>query len=97
MRTVPNHRRDWPSLWAAVESIAPKIGCIPQTLLEWVKRHKVDSGLRAGVITVGAFRVKARDREVNDLRRADGLDKAELMYRRAPCGTKEALERAILE
>ena len=42
MRMVREHQGDSPSLWAAVESIAPKIGCVPQTLLEWVKREEVD-------------------------------------------------------
>ena len=34
VRLVQEHRGEYPSLWAAVESIAPKIGCVPQTLLE---------------------------------------------------------------
>ena len=46
VRMVQEHRGEYPSLWAAVESIAPKIGCVPQTLLEWVKRREVDSGVR---------------------------------------------------
>ena len=44
VRMVQEHRGEYPSLWAAVESIAPKIGCVPQTLLEWVKRVEVDTG-----------------------------------------------------
>ena len=47
VRMVQEHREEWPSLWAAVESIAPKIGCVPQTLLEWVKRVEIDAGVRA--------------------------------------------------
>ena len=38
VRMVQEHRGEYPSLLAAVDSIAPKIGCVPQTLLEWVKR-----------------------------------------------------------
>ncbi len=49
MRMVREHQGDSPSLWAAVESIAPKIGCVPQTLLEWVKREEVDAGSREGL------------------------------------------------
>ena len=45
------------SMWAAVEPIAPKIGCVPQTLLEWVKRVEVDAGVREGVTTSEAQRV----------------------------------------
>ena len=58
VRLVQEHRGEYPSLWAAVESIAPKIGCVPQTLLECVKRVEVDTGLRDGVTTAEAQRVK---------------------------------------
>ena len=44
VRMVQEHRREYPSLWAAVESMAPKIGCVPQTLLGWVKQSGVDVG-----------------------------------------------------
>jgi transposase-like protein len=37
VRLVQEHRGEYPSLWAAIESIAPKVGCVPQTLLDWVK------------------------------------------------------------
>ena len=49
VRMVQEHRGEYPSLWAAIESIAPKIGCVPQTLNEWVKRVEVDTGVRDGV------------------------------------------------
>ncbi len=45
VRMVQEHREEYPSLWAAVESMAPKIGCLPQTLLGWVQRHEVDTGV----------------------------------------------------
>ena len=44
VRLVQEHRSEHPSLWAVIESIAPKIGCVHQTLLEWVKRDEVDNG-----------------------------------------------------
>ena len=50
VRLVQEARKDYPSLWAAVESIAPKIGCAGATLYEWVKRHEIDSGLRDGMM-----------------------------------------------
>ena len=56
-----------------MESIAPKIGCVPQTLLEWVKRQEVDSGARDGVTTNEAQRVKDLEREVKELRRANQI------------------------
>lgn len=54
VRMVREHRGEYPSLWAAIESIAPKIGCVPQTLNEWVKRDQIDGGERDGITTVSA-------------------------------------------
>jgi len=73
VRMVQEHRSEYPSLWATVESIAPKIGCTPSTLLEWVKRAEVNSGKRAGVTTDEHERVKALEREVKELRRANEI------------------------
>jgi len=73
VRMVQEQRGEYPSLWAAVESIAPKIGCVPQTLLEWVKRQEVDAGVRGGVTTHEAQRVKELEREVKELRRANEI------------------------
>jgi transposase len=73
VRMVQEHRGEYPSLWAAVESIAPKIGCVPQTLLDWVKRQEVDTGVRDGVSTAEAQRVKELEREVKELRRANEI------------------------
>ncbi len=73
VRLVQEHRGEYPSLWAAVESIAPKIGCVPQTLLDWVRRHEVDTGMRGGVTTAETQRVKELEREVKELRRANEI------------------------
>jgi transposase len=73
VRMVQEHRGEYPSLWAAVESIAPKIGCVPTTLLDWVKQVEVDSGAREGITTSGAQRVKDLEREVKELRRANEI------------------------
>lgn len=54
VRLVQEHRGEYPSLWAAIESIAPKIGCVPQTLREWVKRVEVDIGVREGALATHA-------------------------------------------
>lgn len=59
VRLVQEHRGAYPSLWAAVESIAPKIGCVPQTLLEWVKRAETDSGQRDGLTMAERERIRA--------------------------------------
>ena len=73
VRMVQEHRGDYPSLWAAVQSIAPKIGCVPQTLLEWIKRSEVDAGKRPGVTTGEAQRIKELERENKELRRANDI------------------------
>ena len=73
VRMVQEHRGDCPSLRAAVESIAPKIGCVPQTLLEWLKRVEDDTGVRDDVTTAEAQRVKELERENKELRRANEI------------------------
>jgi transposase-like protein len=73
VRMVQEHRGEYPSLWAAVESIAPKIGCVPQTLLEWIKRAEVDAGMRPGMTSAEAQRIKELERENKELRRANDI------------------------
>ncbi|MBK9327287.1 MAG: IS3 family transposase [Hydrogenophilales bacterium] len=73
VRLVQEHRGEYPSQWAAIESIAPKIGCVPQTLHEWVKKHEVEAGLRAGITSEEHDRIKALEREVKELRRANEI------------------------
>jgi len=67
---VLEHRGVYPSLWAAIESIAPKIGCVPQTLNEWVRKHQVDAGDRTGVTSGEQQRIKDLEREVKELRQS---------------------------
>ena len=73
VRTVHKHRSDYPSLWAAIKSIAPKIGCVPQTLNEWIKRVEVDTGVRDCVTTAETQRVKDLERENKELRQANEM------------------------
>jgi transposase-like protein len=56
-----------------VESIAPKIGCVPATLLEWVKRAEIDAGARPGTTTTEMERIKELERENKELRRANEI------------------------
>jgi transposase len=73
VRLVQEHRGEYPSLWATVESIAPKMGCVPSTLLDWVKQSEVDTGIRPGTTTAEHERVKLLEREVKELRRANEI------------------------
>jgi transposase-like protein len=70
---VLDHESDYPSRWATVVSVAEKIGCVPQTLHEWVKKAEVDSGQRAGVPSDTADKIKALEREVRELRQANEI------------------------
>ena len=60
VRMVQEHRGEYPSLWAAIESIAPKVGCVPQMLNEWVKRAEVDAGVREGVTAASVLLRRTR-------------------------------------
>ena len=62
LRMVLDHEKGHPSPWSAAVSIAAKIGCAGQTLHEWVKKAEVDSGMRAGVPSDVADRMKALER-----------------------------------
>jgi len=73
VRMTQEARKEYPSLWSAIESIAPKVGCTPQTLNEWVRKHEVDNGTRDGVTTAEKERVKALEREVKELRQANEI------------------------
>lgn len=73
VRMVLDHGGEHPSGWAAVVSVASKIGCSAHTLNEWVKKAEVDSGRRAGVPTDLAEKLKALERENRELRQANEI------------------------
>lgn len=56
-----------------LQSIAPRIGCVPQTLNEWGKRDEINTGARAGVTTTDFQRLKELERENKELRRAHDI------------------------
>jgi transposase len=73
VRMVFEHRTDHASQWAAIVSIAAKIGCTAQTLCSWVRQTERDQGKRPGTTTDDRERIKALEREVRELRQANEI------------------------
>ena len=73
VRMVFEHLGEHASQWAAIVSIAAKIGCTAQTLSNWVRRAERDQGKRSGATTDERERMKALEREVRELRQANGI------------------------
>lgn len=73
IRLVFEHEREYGSQWSAIQSIAGKMGCSAETLRKWVRRAETDAGRREGVTTENRERIKALEREVRELRRANEI------------------------
>ncbi len=73
VRMVFNHAGDYPTQWAAITSIAAKIGCTPETLRSWVRRAERDAGQRPGLTTDERARMKQLERENRELRQANEI------------------------
>ena len=72
VRMVFEHRTEHASQWAAIVSIAAKIGCTAQ-LCDWVRQAERDQGKRPGTTTDDRERIKALEREVRELRQANEI------------------------
>ena len=72
-RLVLDQEAEHSSRWAAIQAIAPKIGCSAQTLNDWIKKAEIDSGRRGGVPTELAEKMKALEREYQELRQANEI------------------------
>jgi transposase len=73
VRLLWEHERDHPSRWAAVKSIAEKVGCSAEALRSWVRQAERDTGRQAGPTTADLQRLKALERENRELRRANEI------------------------
>ncbi len=73
VRMVREHETDHGSQWAAICSIAEKIGCTAETLRKWVRRVEWDEGIRPGSTTDEKERLKELERENRELRRANEI------------------------
>ncbi len=76
VRMVLEHSREHPSEWAAITSIAAKVGVHKETLRIWVRRAQVDAGQRPGLTTEERARLVQLEREVKELRRANEILKS---------------------
>ncbi len=73
---VLEHEGEHDSQWAAISSVASKLGMTAETLRKWVRQAETDGGLRSGVSTEERARVKELERENRELRRARDILKA---------------------
>jgi transposase len=73
VRLVQEHRAEHRSQWAAICSIAGKLGCTRETLRRWVRQAERDAGRRPGLTTEERERLKVLERENRELRRANEI------------------------
>jgi transposase len=70
---VLDHAQEHPSQWAAIRSVAEKLGCTVEALRRWVRQAERDGGQRPGLTTTEREEFKRLQREVSELRRANGI------------------------
>lgn len=80
VRLVQEHRSEHRSEWAAIRSVATKLGMTPETLRQWLLRDEVDQGRRPGVTGAERERLRALERENRELRRANEILKAASVF-----------------
>jgi len=86
---VFDHEKEHASQWAAIVSIASKIGCTPETLRRWVRQTEVDTGRRGGLTSDERARIKELERENRELRRTNEiLRKASAFFAQAELDRK---------
>jgi transposase len=73
VRMVLEHQSEYGSQWAAIGSIAGKIGCTSETLRRWVRQAERDRGVRAGPTTPDLERIGQLERENRELRQANEI------------------------
>jgi len=89
VRLVFEHQAEYDSQWAAMNSIASKVGCTAETLRKWVRQTERDQGLREGLTTSDRERLKALERENRELKRANEiLRKASAFFAQAELDRK---------
>src|SRR4051794_2413448 len=80
VRLAFEHQDGHESQWAAIVSVAAKIGCTPETLRTWVRRSEVDDGRRPGLRSDEREQLKQLERENRELRRANEILKSASLF-----------------
>ncbi len=73
VRMVFDHQGEYDSQWAALNSIASKIGCAAETLRKWVRRSEIDQGKRVGMTSSDRERLLELERDNRELKRANEI------------------------
>jgi len=73
VRLVYDHQDEYESQWAAIRSIAGKLGCSAETLRKWIRQSEIDQGKRAGSRSLEQARVRELERENRELKRANEI------------------------
>ena len=73
IRMVREHGAEHASQWAAIASIAGKLGCTTETLRRWVRQAERDAGERPGLMMDERQRLKELERENHELKRANEI------------------------
>lgn len=73
VRLVQEQERQHESQWAAIKSVAAKIGCTAETLRTWVRQTETDGGKRPGLTTAERERLKELEKENRELKRANEI------------------------
>jgi transposase len=92
---VQEHVSEYPSPWAAIRSIAEKIGCPSEALRRWVRQAERDQGQRPGLTTDERQQLKALQREVGELRRANDILRKASAYLPRRSSTADRSDRRL--
>lgn len=88
VRLVLEGGGEHPTQWAAISSVAAKIGCTAETLRKWVRQAERDGGQRPGPTSADRERIKVLEREVRELRQAN-----EILRKASACFAMAELDR----